>query len=66
VVRGFWETVAPDYDPPLPAATVTAAIARAGGNVLHAVMLHEVLLDVTPDQKDAIRSFMQSTRPMSN
>ena len=40
MVRGFWQAVGPDYQPPLPASTVAAAIARAGGNVLHAVMLH--------------------------
>jgi ATP/maltotriose-dependent transcriptional regulator MalT len=30
VVRGFWEAVAPDYQPPLPASTVAAAIAGPG------------------------------------
>src|SRR6185436_6011055 len=46
VVRGFWEAVAPGYRPPLPAATIAAAIARAEGNVLHAVMLHDALRDL--------------------
>ena len=55
VVRRFWETAAPDYEPPLPAATVTAAIARSEGNVLHAVMLHDVLRDLPPDQRRADR-----------
>ena len=55
VVRGVWEAVAPDYEPPLPAEAVAAAIARAGGNVLHAVMLHEVLRDLPPEQRRAER-----------
>jgi WD40 repeat protein len=55
VVRGFWEAVEPDYHPPLPAATVAAAIARAGGNVLHAVMLHDVLRDAPAEQRRAER-----------
>jgi hypothetical protein len=55
VVRGFWEAVGPDYQPPLPAATVAAAIARAEGNVLHAVMLHDVLRDLPPEQRRAER-----------
>jgi WD40 repeat protein/nucleoside phosphorylase len=55
VVRGFWGVVAPSYEPPLPDATVAAAIARAGGNVLHAVMLHEVLRDLPPEQRRAER-----------
>ena len=55
VVRGFWEAVGPDYQPPLPASTVAAAIARAEGNVLHAVMLHDVLRDLPPEQRRAER-----------
>jgi hypothetical protein len=55
VVRGFWQAVAPDYQPPLPAATVDSAITRAGGNVLHAVMLHDLLQDVPPEQRRADR-----------
>ncbi len=43
VVRGFWETVAPEYVPPLPVEMKSAAIDRAEGNVLHAVMLHGML-----------------------
>ena len=53
VARGLWEAVAPDYEPPLPDATVAAAITRAGGNVLHAVMLHEVLRDLPPYRRRA-------------
>src|SRR5262249_61653755 len=55
VVRGFWEAVGLDYQPPLPASTVAAAIARAGGNVLHAVMLHDVLRGLPPEQRQAER-----------
>jgi hypothetical protein len=51
VVRGFWEAVGPAYQPPLPASTVAAAIARAEGNVLHTVMLHDVLRDLPPEQR---------------
>ncbi|HWO25377.1 MAG TPA: AAA family ATPase [Kofleriaceae bacterium] len=51
VVRGFWEAVASEYDPPLPAATAAAAIARAEGNVLHAVMLHDTLRDLTAAER---------------
>jgi AAA ATPase domain/Calcineurin-like phosphoesterase len=42
-VRGFWEAVATEYAPPLPAETIAAAIDRADGNVLYAVMLHDAL-----------------------
>ena len=55
VVRGFWEAVGPSYQPPLPASTVAAAIARAEGNVLHAVMLHDVLRGLPPEQRRAER-----------
>jgi WD40 repeat protein len=55
VVRRFWHAVAPDYQPPLPAATLAAAITRAGGNVLHAVMLHDLLQDEPPEQRRADR-----------
>jgi len=55
VVRGFWEAVGPDYQPPLPASPVAAAIARAEGNVLHAVMLHDVLRGLPPEQRRAER-----------
>jgi hypothetical protein len=55
LVRGFWEAVGSDYQPPLPAATVAAAIARAEGNVLHAVMLHDVLRGLPPEQRRAER-----------
>jgi WD40 repeat protein len=55
VVRGFWEEVGPDYQPPLPASTVAAAIGRAEGNVLHAVMLHDVLRGLPPAQRRAER-----------
>jgi hypothetical protein len=43
VVRGFWGAVAAEYAPPLPAETIAAAIDRADGNVLYAVMLHDAL-----------------------
>jgi hypothetical protein len=43
VVRGFWEAVAAEYEPPLSAEITGAAIARAEGNVLYAVMLHDRL-----------------------
>jgi len=43
VVGGFWEAVATEYKPPLPAETRISAIERAEGNVLHAVMLHDAL-----------------------
>jgi hypothetical protein len=43
VVRGFWQAVAAEYTPPLAAETIAAAIDRAEGNVLYAVMLHDAL-----------------------
>jgi AAA ATPase domain len=43
VVCGFWTTVASEYAPPLARELQTAAIDRAEGNVLHAVMLHDLL-----------------------
>jgi WD40 repeat protein len=46
LVRGFWEHVAAGYQPPLPADAMAAAIARADGNVLHAVMLHDAWRDL--------------------
>jgi WD40 repeat protein len=46
VVRGFWEAVATEYEPPLLPETIAAAIASAEGNVLHAVMLHDALQDM--------------------
>jgi hypothetical protein len=55
VVRSFWHAVGPDYQPPLPASTVAAAIARTEGNVLHAVMLHDALRDLPPEQRRAER-----------
>ncbi|HWO20792.1 MAG TPA: AAA family ATPase [Kofleriaceae bacterium] len=55
VVRGFWEAVAAEYQPPLPAATIEAAIARADGNVLHAVMLHDALRDLPAAERRADR-----------
>jgi WD40 repeat protein len=55
VVRGFWAAVAPEYQPPLPPETVTAAIARAEGNVLHAVMLHDALRDAPAPLRRADR-----------
>jgi WD40 repeat protein len=55
VVRAFWEEVASEYQPPLPAATIEAAIARADGNVLHAVMLHDALRDLPAAKRRADR-----------
>jgi hypothetical protein len=55
VVRGFWEAVAPGYQPPLPAETTGVAIARAEGNVLHAVMLHDALRDLPAEDRRADR-----------
>jgi hypothetical protein len=55
VVRGFWEAVACQYQPPLPAETMAAAIARAEGNVLHAVMLHDALRGLPAEQHRADR-----------
>jgi hypothetical protein len=55
VVRGFWEAVAPEYEPPLAAETVAIAIERAEGNVLHAVMLHDALRDLPAPERRADR-----------
>jgi hypothetical protein len=49
------DAVGQDYQPPLPASMVAAAIARAEGNVLHAVMLHDVLRGLPPEQRRAER-----------
>jgi hypothetical protein len=46
VVRGFWEAVGREYQPPLPGETIATAIARAKGNVLHTAMLHDALRDL--------------------
>lgn len=46
VVRGFWEARGSEYQPPLSCEAITTAIARAEGNVLHAVMLHDALRDL--------------------
>jgi hypothetical protein len=43
VVRGFWDVVAHEYMPPLRAEMKAAAVERAEGNVLHAVMIHGML-----------------------
>jgi WD40 repeat protein len=51
VVRGFWEVVGPGYEPPLVASMRRAAIARADGNVLHAVMLHDALRDLPASER---------------
>jgi WD40 repeat protein len=53
VIRAYWEAVASDYQPPLSPGTLDAAIARAEGNVLHAVMLHDALQAVPADQHRA-------------
>jgi WD40 repeat protein len=55
VVRGFWEAVALEYQPPLPIETIGVAIARAEGNVLHAVMLHDALQSVPAEEHRADR-----------
>ncbi|TMQ18355.1 MAG: hypothetical protein E6J91_08105 [Deltaproteobacteria bacterium] len=55
VVRGFWQAAASEYEPPLSAETRDAAIARAEGNVLHAVMVHEHMRDLRADQRRADR-----------
>jgi len=38
VVHGFWQAVAPEYEPPLPAEAMAIAVDRAEGRVLHAVI----------------------------
>jgi len=55
VVRGFWEPIASEYQPPLSGKTMDAAIARAEGNVLHAVMLHDALRDLPAEERRADR-----------
>jgi hypothetical protein len=55
VVRGFWEVVGLQYQPPLPGETVATAITRAEGNVLHAVMLHDALRDLPAAERRADR-----------
>ena len=55
VIRGFWESVAPGYQPPLSAETMAIARARADGNVLHAVMLHDALRDLPASERRADR-----------
>jgi WD40 repeat protein len=55
VIRGFWEAVASEYQPPMSAETMAAAIARAEGNVLHAVMLHDALRDLPSKERRAGR-----------
>ncbi len=56
MVRGFWAAVAADYQPPLSAEMVAAAIARAEGNVLHALMLHDTLSNLSVvEERDADR-----------
>ncbi len=55
VVRGFWEAVATEYKPPLPAETRLSAIERAEGNVLHAVMLHDALRGLPAPERRADR-----------
>jgi WD40 repeat protein len=55
VVRGFWRAVGPNYRPPLPSETVDTAIARADGNIFYAVLLHDFLRDLLPEQRHADR-----------
>lgn len=40
-VRGFWEEVGAEYQPPLPSSTIETSVERAEGNMLHAVILHD-------------------------
>ncbi len=55
VVRGFWEAIVSEYQPPLSGKTMDAAITRAEGNVLHAVMLHDALRDLPAEERRADR-----------
>ncbi len=55
VVCGFWEAVSTEYEPPLPTATMAAAIDHADGNVLHAVMLHDALRGLPAAERRADR-----------
>ena len=55
VVRGFWEAVGPEYQSPLSGETIATTIARAEGNVLHAVMLHDALRDLPAAERRADR-----------
>jgi hypothetical protein len=55
VVHDLWEALAPEYQPPLPAEALAAAIARADGNVLHAVILHDTLRDLSAPERRADR-----------
>src|SRR6185295_14116635 len=54
-VRAFWDAVATEYRPPLSDELKETAIARAEGNVQHAVMLHDALLDLPPEERRADR-----------
>ncbi len=51
VVRELWEAAATEYQPPLPAEAIDAAVDRAEGNVLHAVMLHDALRGMPPPER---------------
>jgi len=55
VVHGFWEAAVAGYEPPLPPATMAAAIARADGNVLHAVMLDDAWRELPASERRADR-----------
>jgi hypothetical protein len=55
VVRGFWDAVASEYKPLLPAEMTITAIERAEGNVLHAVMLHDALRGLPAPERRADR-----------
>jgi WD40 repeat protein len=55
VVRGFWEAIGAELRPPLDMATMAVAIARADGNVLHAIMLHDALHDLPASERRADR-----------
>jgi WD40 repeat protein len=55
VVRGFWAVAAGEYRPPLSAEMMAEAVARAEGNVLHAVMLHDALRELPAAARRADR-----------
>lgn len=52
-VRAFWEHHAPRLSPPLDAAFIEEAVRRAGGNLLHATLLHNWLEDQPADRRAA-------------
>jgi len=54
-VRGFWDSRATEYQPPLPAPTIETAVERADGNLLHAVMLHDAWQALPASERRADR-----------